>query len=98
MPGKMLDLDLGSRGPSTVTLMALLYVATRTVSGLKLSTFNFQPLANCIFKNGPSRPLFPLFSVFFKQILQFSQQINVQNFCPVCWDSNYDLQNMSLLP
>lgn len=24
----LLDLDLGSRGPSTVTLMALLYVAT----------------------------------------------------------------------
>ena len=30
------------------------------------------------YKNGPSRPLFRLFSVFFKQTLSFLQQINVK--------------------
>ena len=41
---------------------------------------------------GQTRPLFRLFSVFFKQAIQFLQQINVKNvMCPSsiqCWDLN----------
>ena len=37
---------------------------------------------NKTFLNGPIRPLFRLFSVFFKQTIQFLQQINVKMSCP----------------
>ena len=35
--------------------------------------------AQLFFKMGQTRPLFRLFSVFFKQTIQFLQQINVKN-------------------
>ena len=50
-------------------------------------------------KMGQPRPLFNLFSVFFKQTIQFLQQINVKK-CPSSIQSGiqtHDLQNMSLL-
>ena len=49
---------------------------------------------------GQRRPLFHLFSVFFKQTIQFLQQINVKNAHPVygagIW--THDLLNTSHLP
>ena len=46
------------------------------------------------------RTLFRLFSVFYKQTLQFLQQINVKNVCQVCGGEiwTHDLKNTSLLP
>ena len=52
-------------------------------------------------KNGPTRPLFRLFSVFsHKQTLQFLQQINLKIVHPVsgAWIRPHDLLNASRLP
>ena len=53
---------------------------------------------NFFLKMGHPRPLFRLFSVFFKQTLQFLQY--VKNVHPVYGAGirTHDLQNMSLLP
>ena len=50
---------------------------------------------------GQTRPLFRLFSVSFKQTIQFLQQINVKNVVyPVSGAGiqTHDLWNVSLLP
>ena len=49
---------------------------------------------------GPPRPLFNLFSVFFKQTIQILHQSNVKNVHPVYGAGirTHDLWNMSLLP
>ena len=44
----------------------------------KMKTFFFSAVKKLLFKNGPTRPLFRVFSFFFKQILQ---QINVKKPC-----------------
>ena len=46
MPGKYRPLVRGSRGPSTVTLMALLYVAT--YSSTVITFIAFTSVATCI--------------------------------------------------
>ena len=53
-----------------------------------------------IFLNKPSRPLFRLFLVFFKQTLKNLQQINGKNFHPVyeAGIQTHDVQYVSLLP
>ena len=51
-------------------------------------------------KMGHHRPLFRLFSVFFKQTVYFLQQINEKNVHPVYSTGiqTHDLQNVSLIP
>ena len=66
------------------------------------SFLTLQQKQHCFLKNGPSRPLFRLFSVFFKQTIQFQQQINVKK-CQVHPVSGagirtHDLWIVSLLP
>ena len=59
---------------------AFFLLRTWTITSIK--RFNKQ---NCppLLKIGHSRPLFSLFSVLFKQTLQFLQQIHVDNVHPV---------------
>ena len=47
---------------------------------------------------GLTRHLFRLFSVFFKQTIQFLQQINVKNVKSGAGIQTHDLWNVSLLP
>ena len=51
-------------------------------------------------KMGQPRPLFRLFSVFFKQTMQFLQQINVKHVHPVygAGIQTHNLSNMSRHP
>ena len=61
---------------------------------------NDEKLTLCVFLNmGHPRPLFTLFSVFFKQTIQILQQTNVKNVFPVSGAriQTHDLLIMSIL-